>query len=500
MTPARTATLAFAALLLLPAATFATDGDDLDAQMKSILGAYAILERNAADPVSSQQAFYQGAIPGLLRRLDPHSIFFDPGQFEQLRKMESSTQKGFGTVVSILPGRVIVLQTLPGTPSAKAGLVPGDEIMAINGYVINQLDLDQLAELLGQSRQARAQLDVLRPGSGRIMRLVLDPEEIQTPSVERAFFIGAGIGYIRATSFDENTGKDLKAAIEKLGGDHLAGLVLDLRNNPGGLVAAALETASLFLQPGQKIFTVRGRTVPESSEVVPSSAKPYSFKLAILTNAKTASASEIVAGALQDHDRALVIGEPTFGKGLVQNVFNLHEGAGLALTTALYYTPSGRSIQKPLDTQRPLDAGQFELSAATAHANRRTEFRTDSGRQVTGGGGIQPDYVEYPPPMNRLRAVLDGSASFTNFATEYLRANKIDEDFEVTGQLLDQFQSFLAARGIQPGVREWSSEHEFVVNRLKTEMFNQAFGVEKGDKVEAQRDPLIQKALEVVGN
>jgi carboxyl-terminal processing protease len=119
---------------------------------------------------------------------------------------------------------------------------------------------------------------------------------------------------------------------------------------------------------------------------------------------------------------------------------------------------------------------------------------------VTGGGGIQPDYVEYPPPMNRLRAVLDASASFTNFATEYMRANKIDEDFEVTGQLLDQFQSFLAARGIQPGVKDWSSEHEFVVNRLKTEMFNQAFGVEKGDQVEAQRDPLIQKALEVVGN
>jgi carboxyl-terminal processing protease len=256
----------------------------------------------------------------------------------------------------------------------------------------------------------------------------------------------------------------------------------------------------LFLQPGQKIFTVRGRTVPEKAEGVPSSARPYGFKLAILTNAKTASASEIVAGAMQDDDRAVVIGEPTFGKGLVQNVFNLHEGTGLALTTALYYTPSGRSIQKPLDAQRPLDAGQFELSAATAHANRQTEFHTDKGRQVTGGGGIQPDYVVYPEAMNRLRAVMDGSGSFTNFATEYLRQNKLDGDFEVTGQILDRFQSFLAARGIQPGLKEWSAEHEFVVNRLKTELFNQAFGVEKGDQVEAQRDPLILKALELLGN
>jgi carboxyl-terminal processing protease len=500
LTNCRAATLAIAALLVAPSAARADDGDELDAGMKSILGAYAILERNAADPVASEQAFYQGAIPGLLRRLDPHSTFFDPGQFEQLRKMESSTQKGFGTVVSILPGRVIVLQTLPGTPSAKAGLTPGDEIMAINGYVISQLDLDRLTGLLTQSRQARAQLDVLRPGSDRIMRLVLDPEELQTPSVERAFFVGAGIGYIRVSSFDENTGKDLKAAIEKLGGDRLAGLVLDLRDNPGGMVAAAIDTVSLFLQPGQTIFTVRGRMVPEKSEAVRASARPYTFKLAILTDGKTASASEIVAGALQDHDRAVVIGEPSFGKGLVQNIFNLREGAGLALTTALYYTPSGRSIQKPLDAQRPLDAAQFELSAATAHANRQTEFRTDGGRKVVGGGGIQPDYAVSPPPMNRLRAVLDASGSFPNFATGYLGRNKIDEDFEVTGLVLDEFQSFLAAHGIQPGIREWSAEREFVVNRLKTELFNQAFGVAKGDQVEAQRDPVIQKALEMVGN
>jgi carboxyl-terminal processing protease len=500
MTTGGATTLAIATLLLAPALARAEDGDALDAGMKSVLDAYAILERNAADPVASERAFYQGAIPGLLRRLDPHSTFFDPEQFEQLRKMESSTQKGFGTVVSILPGRVIVLQTLPGTPSAKAGLTPGDEIMAINGYVISHLDLDQLAELLTQSRQARAHLDVLRPGSGRILRLTLDPEELQTPSVDRAFFVGAGIGYIRLSSFDENTGKDLKAAIEKLGGDRLAGLVLDLRDNPGGMVAAAIDTASLFLQPGQTIFTVRGRMVPEKPEAVPASARPYTFKMSILIDAKTASASEIVAGALQDHDRAAVIGEPSFGKGLVQNIFNLREGAGLALTTALYYTPSGRSIQKPLDAQRPLDAQQFELSAATAHPNLQTEFRTDGGRKVAGGGGIQPDYTVRPPPMNRLRAVLDVSGSFPNFATEYLSRNKIDEDFEVTGQILDEFQSFLASRGIQPGIREWSAEREFVVNRLKTELFNQAFGVAKGDQVEAQRDPAILKALEVVAN
>jgi carboxyl-terminal processing protease len=289
-----------------------------------------------------------------------------------------------------------MLQTLPGTPSAKAGLAPGDEILAINGYIINRLDLDQLTQLLTQSRQQQAQLDVRRPGSARTMQLVLTPEELQSPSVERVFFVGAGVGYIRVSSFEEKTSGQLKEAIEKLGGDRLVGLVLDLRNNPGGLVTAAVETASLFLRPGQKIVTVRGRHVPEKSEAAPPGAAPYGFKLAVLINEKTASASEIVTGAMQDHDRATIIGQASFGKGLVQSVFPLPEGTGLALTTALYYTPSGRSIQKPLD------AARFELAATTARPTAQAEFRTDKGRRVTGGGGIQPDLVVYPPPMNRL--------------------------------------------------------------------------------------------------
>ncbi len=483
----------FAAALLCAAATLGA-ADEIDAQLKSVIEAYAIVAQNAADPVSSEQAFYQGAIPGLLRKLDPHSVFFDPGQFEQLRKMETSTQKGFGSVVSLLPGRVIVLQTLPGTPSAKAGLAPGDEILAINGYDISRLNLEQLTELLTQSRQQQAHLDVRRSGSGRIERIVMIPEEMQSPSVERAFFVGAGIGYVRVSSFDANTAAEIRKAIEKLGGDGLAALVLDLRNNPGGMVASALETASLFLSPGTRIVTVRGRHVPESSESVPSIAKPYGFKLAILINEKSASASEIVTGAMQDHDRATVIGQPSYGKGLVQSVFPLSQGAGLALTTALYYTPSGRSIQKPLDANR------FELGTATAQTDTKTQYHTDKGRIVTGGGGIRPDIVVYPPPVNRLRAVLDASGSFTNFATEYLGGHKINPEFEVTPQLLNEFQVFLSARGIQPGVAEWATERDFVSNRLKTEIFNQAFGVDKGDEVEAQRDPLIQKALEVLGS
>jgi carboxyl-terminal processing protease len=336
--------------MLLPALfLFATppSTEELESALKRFTEVISIVETQAADPVNTQQGVYQGAIPGMLRTLDPHSIFFDPDQNEQLKQMENSERKGFGTIVSILPGRVIILQAMVGTPSTKAGLQPGDEIVAVNGVELARLQFDQVVGYLGESHQHRAQLVVRRPGNVRMLTFVLDPELLDSPSVDRAFLLQPGIGYIRVNGFDPQTARQLKEAIEKLGGDKLKGLVLDLRDNPGGVVQAALEAASYFLKPGQKILSVKGRSIEDQTVEVPKTATPYGFPLAVLVNAKTASAAEILTGALQDHDRAVVLGEPSFGKGLVQNVFPLTGNTALALTTAFYYTPSGRSIQKP---------------------------------------------------------------------------------------------------------------------------------------------------------
>jgi carboxyl-terminal processing protease len=463
----------------------ADDPAEIEQQLKKIAAVYATVESESASPVPAETAIYQGAIPGMLRTLDPHSVFFDPDQFEQLRQMQSSERKGFGTVVSLLPGRVIVLQTLEGSPSAKAGLSAGDEILAINTIPVRYLDIEQLAQLLGEARQKDATLDVRKPGSERPVQIKMSPALLDAPTVDRAYMIAPGIGHLRITSFEEPTGRLVQQTIEKLGGKNLQGLIVDLRDNPGGAVQSAAETAALFLAPDQPIFTIAGRSTKPEQVAVPTEAKPYTFPMVVLVNGKSASASEIVTGALQDHDRAIVLGEPSFGKGLVQQVYPLSASSGLALTTAFYYTPSGRSIQKPL--------ASGQLGAATVVA--RGPFHSDRGRSLPGGGGIQPDEIVYPAQQSRLQIVLDATGSITSFAGEYLRTHTAPEDARVSSSMLDQLKVFLSERSIQPGVADWLSHRDWIASRLEQEILTLKFGVARGDEIELQRDSVIQAAL-----
>lgn len=479
----------FLALLFVSLTALADDpADQMARELKKLVDVYSTLESENAEPVPPEIAFYQGAIPGMLRTLDPHSIFFDPGQYDQLKQMEKSEHKGFGTIVSVLPGRVIVLQAVQGSPSAKAGLAPGDEILAINGYVLARLEFEQLVQLLSEARQHEAQLDVRRPGNARLLRMMLTPEVMDSPSVDRAFMVAPGVGYLRVTSFDQGTGKLVKDTIEKLGGAKLKGLVMDLRDNPGGVAQAALETAALFLKPEQLIFSIRGRAQKTEEVRVPKEAEPYQFPVAILINGKTASASEIVTGALQDHDRASVFGQPSYGKGLVQNVYPLSSNTGVALTIAFYYTPSGRSIQHPL---------QGSTLEATA-ASMKGTYHTDSGREVHGGGGIEPDETVWPAQLDQLAMVLDASGSLTSFAGEYVRAHKIEENFDATPEVLDELKVFLSARQIQPGISDWLKDRQWIQSRVKQEIMTMGLGVAKGDEVEMQRDPIVRRAIEKI--
>jgi carboxyl-terminal processing protease len=249
----------------------------------------------------------------------------------------------------------------------------------------------------------------------------------------------------------------------------------------------------MFLQPGQRILTAKGRFGEPQTADVSNAAQPYRFRLAVVINNKTASASEILTGALQDHDRATIVGETSYGKGLVQSVLPLSNNTGLALTTAFYYTPSGRSIQRPL--RNSTLSQTFTANADEVHPS----FKTDSGRNVTGGGGITPDSRVSPPVPTRLEGVLDASGVVTTFATQYLTSHSpLKDGFEVRPELLDDFKVFLSQRGIQPNVSDWSRDRSWITSRLKQEIVTQARGVAAGDEVEMQRDPQVQQALRAV--
>ena len=466
---------------------------DLLPLVKQFVDVLSLVQSQAADAPAADKMIYEGAIPSMLRKLDPHTQFFDPGQFQQLKQMQESEQKGFGSVVSVLPGRVLFLETLAGTPSNKAGIQPGDELVAVNNVAVQSLEPAQIVQLLTEARQQKITAYIRRQGFSRVFAFVLTPELVDAPSVDRAFLIKPGYAYIRVASWDLQTGHQLREAIEKLNPQALKGLVLDLRNNPGGIVKAALEAAAMFLEPGQRILTARGRTSEVDSADVPPNAKPYRFKVAVLVNEKTASASEILAGALQDHDRAVILGVPSYGKGLVQSVLSLANDSGMALTTAFYYTPSGRTIQKPLR-----DSTLSETFAAKPAA-QLPSYKTDAGRTVMGGGGIQPDMLIYPEAQTRLQNVLDGSGSFTSFAAQYVGAHPtLAEPFQTTAEVLDEFKVYLAERQIQPSVAEWSGDRIWISNRLAEAIVTLAKGVAKGDEVQAHSDIEIQAALHAI--
>ena len=469
--------------LLLAAIGSATTLPDetapLEQQLTRLLEVFRLLDENLADSFDPAAAIYGGALPAMLQTLDPHSAFLDPFQFESLQEMQRSTEKGFGSVVNLLPGRVIVLQTLPDSPSARAGIAPGDEILVLNGQPLAYMPIEQLVAVLGNARQGRAELMVKRPHFTKLIEMSLIPAEMADPSVSRHFLIEPGLAYVKVLNFEAETAKELSEALEAMGGEELEGLVLDLRGNPGGIVESAVQVAAFFLEPGDRLLWVDGRGGPKEELRVPPGLKPYRFPIRVMIDERTASAAEIVAGALQDHQRARVLGLRSFGKGLVQSVFELSGGTALALTTAFYQTPEGRTIQRSLGA-----CGEFQLAAC------------DEEPAPEQRGGIEPDLITGPRPLSAFEQAMLASNSFLEFVRDYV-ANRsgFDETFEADNSMLDDFQAFLSERHIRPSIAEWSSTLQFIRSMLKQEVLNLTIGVAAGDEVEIRRDPAIQTAI-----
>ena len=328
------------------AAAATNDDDDVKNSIKSFTKAYNLVEENFADPVSADKAIYNGAIPGMLRTLDPHSNFFDPHTFALMREDQRGNYYGVGMRVGLRNGKTMVYEPFKGSPAFKAGLRPGDLIVAVNDKKTDNLSTTDVAEMLKGPRGTQVKISVQREGAAAPIDFNVTRDAIARASVPDEIMLKPGIWYIYIEQFNETTSRELTADLNRIGEKNIQGLVLDLRGNPGGLLNEAVAVGDKFLNKDDVIVSHHGRNSQEKVYTARNGNHGHLYPIVVMVNRSSASAAEIVSGALQDHDRAWIFGENTFGKGLVQTVFPLIENTGLALTTAKYYTPSGRLIQR----------------------------------------------------------------------------------------------------------------------------------------------------------
>ncbi|WP_109487677.1 S41 family peptidase [Occallatibacter savannae] len=473
------------------------DESQIRDSLKSFTDVYAIVEQNYAEPISGDRAdtaIYDGAIPGMLRVLDPHSNFYDPKAYAKMREDQRGHYYGVGMVIQQQNNKVYVITPYEGTPSFRAGIRPGDVIAAIDGKSTDGMTSDVVAKNLKGPKGTHVQVSVVRDGQTKPLTFDLVRDEIPHPSVDLKYEIKPGVGYVHLTQFQETTAQEVNQAIDSF--PNLKGLVLDLRGNPGGLLSQAVEVCDHLLAKGQTIVSQRGRAYPDQNYTATHGNGGKQFPIVVLVNRNTASAAEIVSGALQDHDRALIVGETTFGKGLVQTVYNLSENTGLALTTYHYYTPSGRLIQRNYSGVSLYDY-YYNHAGATAPGSANREVKmTDSGRTVYGGGGITPDEKIEPPKHNRFQDDLVYKAAFFHFAAHYLSNRTVDRNFQVDDAVLSDFKQWLATQDDIPVSDKQIDENlDWVKVNLKENIITSQFGQQQGLRVMADWDPMIQKAL-----
>ena len=486
------------------AAQSASDESTLRDSLHNFTNVYALVEQNYADKMTTDKtdkAIYDGAIPGMLHVLDPHSNFYDPKAYAQMREDQHGKYYGVGMTIQPQPDptakggtKIVVLYPFEGTPSYKAGIRPGDVILSVDGKSTEGMDSAGVASMLKGPRNTHVLVTMSRECASKPLVFDLVRDEVSRPSVDLAFLVKPGVGYIHVTNFMETTSREVGDALEKFGDIH--GLVIDLRGNPGGLLNEAVNMSDKFLQKGQIVVSQKGRAFPDQVYRA-AHGSDTKYPIVVLVNRNTASAAEIVSGALQDHDRALIVGETTFGKGLVQTVFQITENTGLALTTYHYYTPSGRLIQRNYNNVSLYDYYYVRDSATQPKDKSNLEVKlTDSGRTVYGGGGITPDESIDNPKTTRFQDTLLQNYAFFNFNKHYLAVhNSITKEFTVDDAVMQEFKAFLKSQNIEYNDQDIAAVQDWVKESIKSELFTSQFGQLEGLKVRAEWDPQIAKAV-----
>ena len=475
-----------------------TDGDRIDESLRKFTHVLGIIENNYADEVESAKAIYHGAIPQMLRVLDPHSSFFDPEAFKQLRDDQKGRYAGVGMQIGNRNGGTVVIAPFPRTPAYRAGLRPGDVIVEVDKNNVEDMTVGEVADRLRGPADTEVLIGVERRGLDEMLEFAVVRAEIPRPSIPTAFQIEPGVGFIRIDTFNENTGRELDAALAKLDAANLQGVILDMRENRGGLLSEGVRVSDRFLEKGQTIVSHHGRASQERNYTVRKGNGGRKFPMVVMVNCNSASASEIVAGAMQDHDRALVVGHSTFGKGLVQTVYELPETSGLALTTARYYTPSGRLIQRRYDGVSMID--YYNNPCSEGYRPNQEEVRlTDKGRRVFAGGGITPDVEFEERRPNDFQWMLVREFVISTFAQDYTREHPdLPRGWDVTGEVVEEFRLFLNSEKIEYTQADFIENVDFIKRFIKREVYNSAYDIEEGQRVYYELDPDVQRAVKLL--
>lgn len=486
--------------------------DRVPDQYKVFTAALAAVESEYAGQVESDRLVY-GAISGMLQTLDPHSSFFDPKSYAQMRERQEGRYYGLGISISVIGEDITVANVFESSPAYQKGIRRGDVIAKIEGEDTKGWTSEKAVSKLRGQKGTFVNVGMKRSGYDKLIDLQVMRDEIHIPTVPSAFMLDSSTGYIKLREFGENTDAELGKALKDLSAKGMKRLVFDLRANPGGALDQAIKVANRFLPRGDMIVYTRGRVQNSDQDYRATEQSEYlNLPMITLVNRSSASASEIVSGALQDHDRSLVVGETTFGKALVQSVYRVSGGAGAAITTARYYTPSGRLIQRPWDGSfdEYLSYTAREQDPNKVHKPDELKY-TDGGRKVYSGGGVEPDR-RFDGPLEGFNPTKQGRllyvrTLFDNYAQRFRRQGdtrippspgstprELAPDFEVTDAMVAEFKQMVKDLRIPIDEALWQKDLEFTKAMIHKEIDVDLFGEAEAFKGLTKRDPQLQFA------
>jgi carboxyl-terminal processing protease len=490
----------------------ANNDDEVQRQYRVFMAALAAIEREYVDELPADRVVYS-AIDGMLKTLDPHSSFFDPKSYAQMRERQQGSYYGLGVTIASIDGDITIQSIFEGSPAYKRGIRRGDVIARVGDEDMKGWTTEQAVRRLKGPKGTTVTISIRRRGYEELIPMEVVRDEVNITTVRGYFMVDKDTGYVKLAEFSETSDRELGAALAQLEAKGMKRLVLDLRDNPGGLLDQAIRVSNRFLPKGDLVVYQRGR-VPNSDQDYYAEEKSdfAELPIVVLVNRNSASASEIVSGALQDHDRALVVGETTFGKALVQSVYRIDQGAGVAVTTARYFTPSGRMIQRPWD-------GSFDeyLTYTLRDQNERKEHSdaevkyTDGGRKVYSGGGVEPDKFIAGPvegfSPSRFGRLLYARQAFAQFADQFTAAgdtrmaaaNKnrkvIARGFAVDDAMVAEFRKMLESQKVKVDEAAFKQDDAFIRAMIRYDIDMALFGVEEARWNLIARDPQAQFAL-----